>query len=85
MFFFLCVSLSKIIMGEIKPEVTAEIKKMHATVHVGKAQIIEYHCKSTEISVLQKHNLAYSKKLIQILYDGCPTAFLLLLSPSFLM
>lgn len=57
-------------------------------VSAGKSQIIEYHHKNTEISVLQKHNLAYRKKkkikLMQMLHDGCPVAFLLLLSPSFL-
>lgn len=70
---------------EIKAEVTTEVKKMCVTVNAGKSRITEYHHKTTEISVLQKQNLAYSKKLIQILCDGCPTAFLLLLSPSFLM
>lgn len=57
-------------------------------VSAGKSQIIEYHHKNTEISVLQKHNLAYrkkkKKKVTQMLHDGCPVAFLLLLSPSFL-
>lgn len=49
-----------VITGKIKTEGITEIKKTHAI--AGKSQIIEYHHKPTQISALQKHNLAYRKK-----------------------
>jgi len=62
LFFHLCGSFSKVVTGKIKTEVTTEIKKMCAVVSADKSQTIKYYHKPIEISVLQKHNLAYGKK-----------------------